>query len=143
MLGLRKVNPYDKIKSMNLKEAIDYWLKSAREDLKTAESLLAAKRNVHCLFFCHLFIEKTLKALVVKNTKDSPLPIHNLLRLSKNAGINLTEKQENLLDEINEFNIRARYNDVKFRFYKKATSGFARKYFEKSRRFYLWLKKRV
>lgn len=140
---MRKVEPGDIIKIMNLKEAISYWLKSAREDLKTAESLYNAKRHVHCLFFCHLFIEKILKALVVKNTKNSPLPIHNLKRLAKDSGIAFSEKQLYLLKEINEFNIRARYNDVKFRFYKKATSEFTQKYFQKSKEFYLWLKKKV
>lgn len=125
---------------MKLKEAVDYWLKSAQEDLKTAESLFKSKRYVHCLFFCHLFIEKALKALIVKNTKDNPLPIHNLRRLAKDSGVNFTQKQTRLLKEINEFNIRARYNDIKFRFFKKATPMFTKGYLQKSKDLYLWLK---
>lgn len=128
---------------MNLKEAIHYWLKSAEEDLKTAESLFNAKRYAHCLFFCHLFIEKTLKALIVKNTKEAPLPIHNLPRLAKDASISFSKEQISLLDEINEFNVRARYNDVRFRFYKKATMEFTQKYFKKSKEIHSWLKKEV
>lgn len=128
---------------MTLQEAVNYWLKSAVEDFKTAETLFVAKRHVHCLFFCHLFVEKILKALIVKNTKNSPLPIHNLKRLAKDSGVELNEEQTNLLKEINEFNIRARYNDVKFRFYKKATPRFTQKYFQKSKELYLWLKNRL
>ena len=67
---------------MNIKEIIDYWLKSAEEDLKTAKSLFKSKRYHHCLFFCHLFIEKIIKALVVKKTKRQSPYGHNLLRLS-------------------------------------------------------------
>ena len=128
---------------MSIKEAINYWVKSAEEDLKTAKNLFETKRYAHCLFFCHLFIEKILKALIVKNTKDNPLPIHNLPRLATNTGIIFSKEQMMLLDEINEFNIRARYNDVKFRFYKKATLGFTKKYFGLTKKLYLWLKKQL
>lgn len=127
---------------MNIKQAVGYWIKSSEEDFKTAKSLFDSKRYAHCLFFCHLFIEKILKALIVKNTKDNPLPIHNLPRLSKDTGIIFSDEQMLLLDEINEFNIRARYNDVKFRFYKKATPKFTKKYFNRAKKLYLWLKKK-
>lgn len=128
---------------MKLKEAVNYWVKSAQEDLKTAESLFKAKRYVHCLFFCHLFIEKLLKALIVKNAKDNPLPVHNLRRLAKDSGVKFTQEQTSLLEEINEFNIRARYNDIKFQFYKKATPMFTKTYFQKSKDLYLWLENQL
>jgi len=47
---------------------IDYWVKGAFSDIETAELLLTGKKYVKSLFFCHLAIEKILKALVVKNT---------------------------------------------------------------------------
>ena len=80
---------------------------------------------------------------MVKKTKESPPPTHNLHQLAKRGGVGLSEEQALLLDEINKFNIKARYNDVKFRFYKKATREYARKYLKKSTRLYLWLKKKV
>lgn len=128
---------------MNAKEAVNYWVKSSEEDFKTAESLFSTKRRVHCLFFCHLFIEKILKALIVANTKNNPPLIHNLPRLSKDSGITFSNEQTLLLDEINEFNIRARYNDVKSRFYKKATPEFTDKYFNRAKKLYLWLKNKI
>lgn len=106
---------------MSIREAINYWVKSSEEDLKTAKSLFDSKRYAHCLFF----------------------PIHNLPRLSKDTGIMFSAEQALLLDEINEFNIRARYNDVKFRFYKKATPEFTKNYFNQAEKLYLWLKKRL
>jgi HEPN domain-containing protein len=127
---------------MNIKEIIDYWLKSAEEDLKTAESLLKSKRYHHCLFFCHLFIEKIIKALVVKKTKRQAPYGHNLLRLSELSGIKFSQKQLDLLDEITSFNIEARYNDFKFKFYKKATLDYTRFYFRRAKEIYLWLKQK-
>lgn len=140
---MKRANLSDKIKQMNIKEATNYWVKSSEEDLKTAKSLFDSKRYAHCLFFCHLFIEKILKALIVKSTKDNPLPIHSLPRLSKDTRIILSNEQMLLLDEINEFNIRGRYNDIKFRFYKRATSEFTKKYFDQAKKLYLWLKKKL
>ncbi|MDP2860869.1 MAG: HEPN domain-containing protein [bacterium] len=128
---------------MTNREVIDFWEKSAEEDLKTAESLFAAKRYAHCLFFCHLLTEKILKGLIVKHTKKNSLPIHDLRRLSRDTGIIFSETQAGLLTEINEFNIRARYDDFKFRFYKKATPDFAREYFRKTKELYQWLKKKL
>lgn len=81
--------------------------------------------------------------MIVKNTRKPPLPIHNLPRLARDTGIKFSERQTALLGEINEFSIRARYNDIKFKFHKKATAQFTKKYFQKSKELYSWLKKKV
>lgn len=127
----------------NNEELINYWLKSAEEDLKTAKSLFNSKRYHHSLFFCHLFIEKVLKVAVVKNTKDPAPYKHNLVRLTELSGIKFSKEQLDLLDEINSFNIEARYNDYKFQFKKKATKDYTQKYFKESYKIYLWLKKQI
>lgn len=122
---------------------IKYWVRSAEEDLKTAKSLFRTKRYSHCLFFCHLFIEKILKALATKKI-GKPAPYgHNLLRLAEMSGLKFLTKQLDLLDEINTFNIEARYNDYKFQFHKKATKKYTQKYFDKAEKIYLWLKKQL
>lgn len=128
---------------MDINEMIKYWLRSAEEDLKTAKSLFETKRYPHCLFFCHLFVEKMLKALATKKI-GKPAPYgHNLLRFAEMSGIKFSTKQLDLLDEINTFNIEARYNDYKFQFYKKATKEYTQKYFEKAEKIYSWLKKQL
>ncbi len=124
-------------------EAVKHWVKSSKLDLETAEDLFKTKHYHHCLFFCHLFVEKILKGLVVKETGENPLPIHKLRRLANETGIEFSEEQLKLLDEITDFNIRARYNDIKFKFYKKATKGFTEEYFGKSKEIYQWLKDQV
>jgi len=128
---------------MNINTIKEFWIKSAAEDLKTAESLFASKRYHHCLFFCHLFIEKLLKALVVKNTKEPSPYGHNLLSFAKLSGIKFSQEQLDYLAEITAFNIEGRYDDYKFSFYKKATREYAMHYLEQSKKFYLWLKKQL
>ncbi len=132
--------------SLNQKEIgdlLNYWTKNAEEDLKTAESLFKDQRYHHCLFFCHLFIEKLLKALITKNSKRHALPIHNLLKLAQDATISVNEALKKDLATINEFNIRARYNDYKFEFYKRATKKYTSFWFNKCKEMYLWLKKEL
>ena len=128
---------------MNIHVLKEFWVKSAAEDLKTAQSLFVSKRYHHCLFFCHLFIEKILKALVVKKTKKPSPYDHNLLRLAELSGIAFAQDQLDALTEIKTFNIGGRYDDYKFSFYKKATRVYAEKYLTKSLQLYLWLNKFV
>ena len=130
-------------KSKFKKEMINYWIEGAEDDLKTAKSLFVSKRYHHCLFFCHLFIEKILKALVVKKTKQQAPYGHNLLRLAELTGIKFSEEKLDLLAEITSFNIEARYNDCRRRFHKKATRIYTQGYFEKAKEIYLWLKEKL
>ena len=58
------------------------------------------------------------------------------------AKIELSEEQEELFREINTFNIRARYDDYKLEFYKKATRSYTVKYFKSANKLYLWLEKK-
>jgi len=97
-----------------LRNNIEYWLRTAKDDLVTAQIIFDAGKNYHhCLFFCHLIMEKGLKALVVKQTKDVPPKIHNLLMLSKLAKLELTKEQQIFIAEVNTFNIEGRYPDEK------------------------------
>jgi HEPN domain-containing protein len=47
---------------IDLKKQLDYWTKGAEDDLVTAELLIRENRILHGLFFCHLVIEKAIKA---------------------------------------------------------------------------------
>ncbi len=122
---------------------IKYWFEGAKDDLKTAKILFASKRHHHCLFFCHLFVEKIIKVLVVKKTKQQAPYGHNLVRLAELSGIKFSEEQLDLLAEITSFNIEARYNDYRRRFFKKATKEYTEKYFRKAKDIYLWLKRKL
>jgi HEPN domain-containing protein len=65
----------------------------------------------HALFFGHLYLEKLLKALIVKQSTAHAPFIHNLEMLAKKTGLELTEEMLDELVEITEFNIETRYPD--------------------------------
>lgn len=125
---------------MTEKDYLLYWLETAEEDLKTAEGLFKLGRYHHCLFFCHLALEKLIKGLVFKNTKEHALPIHNLVKLAQQAKLILIQSQQEDLKEITSWNIRARYDSIKREFYKKATKDFTTSWLSKVKKLYLWLK---
>ena len=109
-------------------DLIKAWTESSKEDLETAKSLFTLKRYMGSLFFCHLSLEKMLKAIYITVNDRYPPPIHKLAKLAKDSRIPLTEKQIDLLNEITTFNIEARYDIFKERLYKKASRQFTEKY---------------
>ena len=128
---------------MHTSEIIEYRLKTAEEDRLTADATFAAARYVHTLFLCHLMIEKLLKAAVVKYT-ETPAPLeHNLANLAEKARLPLSQEQLDLVNEINTFNIRARYDDYKLAFFKKADKAYTEKYYTAATQLYIWLKQEI
>jgi HEPN domain-containing protein len=94
---------------MDTRQIVRYWIKEAQEDIPVADHLFAAGDYTYSLFFCHLFIEKLLKALVVARTAAHAPPIHNLIVLSEKALLPLRPEQADLLRELMRFNIESRY----------------------------------
>lgn len=123
---------------MEIDEIVEFWKKSARLDRKTFRDLFRSKNYVGSLFFVHLCLEKILKGLVQKMTKKTPPFTHDLLILAKLAHIPLEKEQEEYLAVINTFNIKARYADYKFAFYKKATRPFVSKFCKIGEEMYQW-----
>lgn len=125
---------------MTEKDVLSYWLDTATDALLTAQQLFKLKRYHHLLFFCHLALEKILKGLIFKRTHSHALPIHDLVKLSEQAGFTLTSEQKELLAEITTWNIQARYDNIKREFYHKATKEFASKWLSKVKELFLWFK---
>lgn len=124
------------------KEIVKFWKDKAADDRITARELLKSKRYSACLFFVHIYLEKLLKALIVEKTGEPAPYLHDLLDLANVAKIELSEEQRELLREINTFNIRARYDNYKSEFYKRATRNYTLEYFELADKLYLWLGKK-
>lgn len=125
---------------MNENEIVKNWSDASKQDLETAEILFENEKYHHALFFCHLSIEKYLKAIIVKTTKKAPPLIHDLVRLAEKTDIKLTNKIKNELADISTFNIQARYDDYKLSFYKKANKKFTTKYLKITKEILIWLK---
>lgn len=129
---------------MNTGEHIKFWLESAEHDWDTANSLFAIGKYDWCLFIAHLVLEKTLKALFIQdNNNQLPPKTHNLVKLARNTKSTFTEEQEILLDEVNDFNLEARYPQYRDEFYKKCDKEFCEQYLQKIGRILKWLQSQI
>ena len=90
---------------------IEYWKTGALDDLETAKVLIDKNRLIHGLFFCHLVIEKIIKAHVVKQTKDIAPRSHNLIYLSERANLIFNEHDEIFLGILMKYQLQVRYPD--------------------------------
>jgi HEPN domain-containing protein len=87
----------------------DEWFRQAQYDLGTAESLLTSKRYPPVIFFCHLALEKALKALFVEKFDDNPDKTHSLVFLVEILELELPQKFMDSLFVINRIGITGRY----------------------------------
>lgn len=109
----------------------NYWYLTAEHDRDTMSGLFKLGRYSDALFYGHIVIEKILKALVVVNNEDYAPLVHDLNVLARLSGEVFSNKDAYLLKNINNFNIRARYPDHKFNFYKKCDYQYSRHYLNK------------
>jgi len=96
---------------LNTGKQIEYWIISAKSDLDTAELLIRESRFIHGLFFCHLAIEKGLKAHVLKVTGNIPPKSHNLIYLLGLSNIEFEESFEDFLGILMKYQLEGRYPD--------------------------------
>lgn len=127
--------------NINYKKLISYWNDLSDYDIVTAKHMFETKRYPYCLFLCHLSVEKILKALIVAKTRKHSPYSHNLVDLAKHTEIEFSTDQKNLLADLTEFNLEARYPEWEKEFYKKATKNYTEKYFNQTVNFQKWLKK--
>lgn len=120
--GLRAKLTSDRIMKTN--SVGKYWLRSSDQDWIVANDLFENKHYTYALFFAHLSIEKLLKAIFSYKFKETAPFSHNLVYLSEKADLNLSNEHLDLLEEITDFNLEARYPDDKFSFYKKCTLSY-------------------
>jgi HEPN domain-containing protein len=128
---------------MEQQEQIAYWVQSSDLDYNAMVSLYESKHYNWALFVGHLVIEKLLKACYVKYNNEHPPLIHNLLRLAMKVGIEMNKENEDFFGEVTEFNITARYEDVKLEFYKKCTKDYAGKWIDEIKNKRQWIKKEL
>lgn len=113
---------------MEKNEHIKYWLISALRDWDVTLDLVKSRRYTYALFFAHLVIEKLLKAHWVKEHEDNfPPRLHNLNALYDKLKFELPLALKDELTIITSWNIEARYQDYKDRFYKICTQDYTEK----------------
>jgi HEPN domain-containing protein len=124
------------MKKLDIQKIVNYWKTMAERDHETMLGLFKIKRYPESLFFGHIVLEKILKALVVKETKKQAPYTHNLIELQEISGIRLSENAIDLLNEISDFNIRARYPGYKLEFIKKSSKDYTENYLKRITKLY-------
>ena len=112
---------------MDIKKILSHWLDSAKNDIKVACHLFEKKDFLYSLFFGHLYLEKILKALIVKNTKKHAPFTHDLEQLYYQTNIKLSKEQIDSLHRITSYNISARYPEDLKKIKKKFTKVYTHK----------------
>lgn len=115
---------------MTQQESIKIWIDGYKDALDTAQKLFASKKFNHSLFFLHLALEKLFKAIYVSKKDEAPPYTHDLIILAEKCSIDISKDQKTQLAEISEFNVSARYEDYKYRMYKKATEEYTTEWFK-------------
>lgn len=127
---------------MSKEEVVSHWTQGAQADRAAAQGLFQLGHYNWSLFIWHLVIEKMLKAKIVSLEREVPIT-HDLVRLVKEANLELSEETVSSLKEITGFNLEARYDDYKLSFYKKADKEYTDKWVRKCEEVYLWVKKEI
>ena len=111
---------------MGKSEIVNHWTQTAERDWQSVILLYNGKQFVHALFFCHLVIEKVVKAHWVKdNEENNPPRIHDLEYLYNETNLELSAGQIDLIRIMNSWNLEGRYQDYKDKFYKNTTQEYA------------------
>lgn len=96
---------------IDIQKQIAYWMDSAEDDLITAGLLIKEKRTLHGLFFCHLVVEKALKAHYVKRVEEVAPRSHNLIFLSEQANLTFDDNTQIFLGILMKYQLQGRYPD--------------------------------
>ena len=91
-------------------------------------------------FFCHLAVEKAIKAHYVKPTGNVPTRTHNLMYLTERSGLTYHSNIEIFLGILMKYQLQGRYPD-----YNLVLPDFAlaNEYFNKTKDLLQWLKKKL
>jgi HEPN domain-containing protein len=127
---------------MDTQSKVEYWLDLVEYDLETVEALLAGKRYLYVGFFCHMIIEKTLKALFTKIYNEVPPKIHKLNVLVKKNKIDqlVTEEIADIIDKLEPLNIEARYPTYKQEISKILTKEYTIELLKETKELMEWIK---
>jgi HEPN domain-containing protein len=104
---------------INIVKQIEYWRNTAESDIDTASILVRSGKNIEGMFFCHLCIEKIIKALVVRQIEDIPPKSHDLFYLINLAKIDISESQSEFIQILMKYQLEGRYPE----YYPKAPSS--------------------
>ena len=121
-------------------EHIAFWLAQADDDWDAVSTLFNGKNYLQSLFFTHLVIEKTCKAIWIKcNESNMPPRTHNLIFILSQTDVVLQEQTSEFLLFLNRFQLEGRYPDYMTKMHNVCTTEFTKDVIEKTKKLRLWL----
>ncbi|GEM_PF-2722140 len=93
---------------MTLKDinaVVSHWRDGAASELESAEILITKNKLLQGMFFCHWALEKILKALIVKSTREHAPYVHNLTYLAGEMPLECSKQQLEFLERMKHCNI--------------------------------------
>ena len=122
--------------AINLEKQIEYWTTTAESDIETAEILIEKEKFLHGLFFCHLTIEKALKAHYVKANKKLAPKTHKLIYLLESNELILDDTKKQFLTILQKYQLEGRYPEYEI---SKPDKEEAQNYLKETKRLLEWL----
>ncbi|MDR1330278.1 MAG: HEPN domain-containing protein [Oscillospiraceae bacterium] len=128
-----------------MQSKVDYWIDLCDDDIVTARALLNSKRLLHMGFFCHMVVEKALKAVVASVTGEIPPKIHDLPKLAVRGGVwdDITDAQKELMKNLIPLQIETRYPEYKAQVAGTLTVGYCKELLSETEDFLCWIKQRL
>lgn len=123
----------------HLKPHTKHWLEVAEYDLGTAEAMLRSRRYVYVIFFCHLCLEKALKACVAEFRDEFPPYTHSLAYLLEIAKLEPPEELSDFIYKLSRLSVATRYPKDLNQFQRPQ----AKEYLEKTREVFAWIRQRL
>ncbi len=125
---------------VDIKKQVEYWTHGADDAIDTASILLKKGKYIHGLFFCHLTIEKIVKAHIVKTTNQIPQKSHNLFRLLETANILIDDEKAEFIGILMKYQLEGRYPDYNPVIPDKKKIN---EYFQETKEILQWLKEKL
>ena len=127
------------------KKVVKNWIALAEYDFETAKAMMKSGRYLYVAFTCQQTIEKTLKALYVKEKDETPPYTHNLIKLLSDLSVSskIDEEKRKFMEILNSYYIESRYTEEIKEISKMLTGKKAKEILSKTKELFLWLKEKI
>jgi HEPN domain-containing protein len=116
----------------DIKKTIQYWLEGADYDFGVADAMFQTGKYPYALFMGHLAVEKLLKAIVVRRTKEHSPYTHSIPILANKLSSEIPEEIKKKLAGFMEFYLEARYPEERKKILPKVHKGFCADEFKRN-----------
>ncbi len=126
-------------------KVVKNWLALAEYDFETAKAMLSTGRYVYVAFTCQQCIEKTLKAIYVRQRQLAPPYIHSLTKLATLMSFfeAFSQEQLNDLELLNSYYLQSRYSEQIDEMRHQFTEQKAIAFIQKTEELLKWLKNKL